>query len=153
LTVNVGLPRHTGDAAYLASFRQVVPAALRAYRPDVLLVNFGVDGHHRDPLVRLGLTTAAYGAIAAELHQLAHELCAGRLLLTGSGGYHPIHAARCWAMMLAVLAGDIQPAGRIPERCAVLVDQPLPADPAVAARALAAATHVAQTVLPLRLAL
>src|SRR5438093_1145197 len=67
-TVNVGLPRHTGDPGYVAAFRAAVPAALRAYRPDVIVCNFGVDGHFADPLVRLGLTTAAYRAVATEGH-------------------------------------------------------------------------------------
>jgi acetoin utilization protein AcuC len=154
-TVNVGLPRHVGDDAYLAAFRAVVPAVLRAYRPDVMLVNFGVDGHFADLLVRLGLTTGAYRAIAADLHDLAHELCDGRLLLTGSGGYHPLHAARCWATMLAVLSGALDPAdsgGSTSGRFGALCDDaPPPVDSGRAALAVSTAERVKQTVLPLRL--
>lgn len=120
-TVNVPLPRGVGDAAFLAAFRETVPATLRGYQPDVLLLNAGVDGHIGDPLVSLGLTTAAYRAVAAEVHDLAHELCGGRLLITGSGGYHPIHAARSWAMMLAVLTGDVPgSAGPLPSHLGAL---------------------------------
>ncbi len=152
-TVNVGLPRHTGDVGYLAAFDAVVPAALRAYRPQVIVVNFGVDGHYGDPLVRLGLTTATYRAIAAELHDLAHELCGGRLLLTGSGGYHPLHAARCWATMLAVLAGELLGrSGDVPPRLSRLVDREVSSQrPAPVATSLAIVEHVQRTVLPLRL--
>ena len=154
-TVNVGLPRHAGDAGYLAAFHAVVPAALRAYRPQVMMANFGVDGHFADPLVRLGLTTAAYRAIAAELHTLAHELCAGRLLLTGSGGYHPLHAARCWATMLAVLTGDVPGTSGdapMPAYLSRLIDPVLPPNTqAPTAASLAISEQVQRTVLPLRL--
>ncbi|MDQ3702590.1 MAG: hypothetical protein M3442_16950, partial [Chloroflexota bacterium] len=108
-SVNVGLPRHVGDAGYVPAFRAIVPRALRAYRPDVILLNFGVDGHFADPLVRLWLTTATYRTVAATVHDLAHELCAGRLIVCGSGGYDPRHVARCWATLLATLTGDLPP--------------------------------------------
>jgi acetoin utilization protein AcuC len=162
-TVNVGLPRHTGDAGYVAAFGAVVPAALRRYRPEAILLNFGVDGHFADPLVRLSLSTAAYRAVAASVHALAHELCAGRLLVLGSGGYHPQHAARCWATMLATLA-EALPApsgapgsaglpgasGPWPGRFAALEDDACPA-PAPGARAAVEETtaRVCAGVLPL----
>lgn len=162
-TVNVPLPRHTGDAAYLAAFEAVVPDALRAYQPEAILLNFGVDGHYRDPLVRLWLTTAAYRRVAEAVHGLAHELCAGRLLVFGSGGYQPEHVARCWATMLAVLTGALPPARTAitaytasaaawPAPFDALEDcDPPPHDAGAAARALAAAAQARQHVLPLRL--
>jgi acetoin utilization protein AcuC len=106
-SVNLGLPRHTGDAHYRRAFRAVVPDALRAYRPQVIVLNFGVDGHFGDPLVRLSLSTSTYREVAATVHQLAHELADGRLLICGSGGYHPLHAARCWATLLATITGHL----------------------------------------------
>lgn len=108
-SVNVGLPRHLSDAGYVPAFQAVVPRALRAYRPQVILLNFGVDGHFADPLVRLWLSTATYRMVAATMHDLAHELCAGRLIVLGSGGYDPQHVARCWATLLATLTGHLPP--------------------------------------------
>jgi acetoin utilization protein AcuC len=151
--VNVGLPRHTGDAAYVAAFDAVVPAALRAYRPDVILLNFGVDGHYGDPLVRLWLTTAAYRHVAHAVHALAHALCAGRLIVFGSGGYQPEQVARCWATLLAVLTNGLPADGSAwPAPLDVLqeCDAP-PVDPKAAAQAGAAADRVRRQVLPLRL--
>jgi acetoin utilization protein AcuC len=150
-SVNVGLPRHTGDASYVGAFEAVVPRALRRYRPQVILLNFGVDGHFADPLVRLWLSTAAYRAVATTIHDLAHELCAGRLLVFGSGGYDPQHAARCWATLLAVLAEALPVAPDAwPGRFAALEDRerPLP-DPAVAPAVRATVERVCDSVLPL----
>ncbi|MGH2369651.1 MAG: acetoin utilization protein AcuC [Chloroflexota bacterium] len=163
-TVNVGLPRHTGDAGYLSAFGAVVPRALRAYRPEAILLNFGVDGHFRDPLVRLWLSTAAYRSVAAALHDLAHELCEGRLLVFGSGGYHPEHVARCWATMLATLCERLParlPAGRRdmgdlcarwawPGRFSVLEDDAFSKpEPRAAMKAQAAAEQVQRQALSL----
>jgi acetoin utilization protein AcuC len=105
-TVNVPLPRRCGDGPYLYALRRLVPPLLRAYHPELIIVQYGVDGHYRDPLVRLALTTAAYAEIARLLHALAHELCAGRLLVVGGGGYDPEATARCWAILVATLTGE-----------------------------------------------
>ena len=143
-TVNVPLPRGAGDAAYRHAFDEIVPEALRRYRPEVILLNFGVDGHHADPLVRLALTSRTYAHVAREMHAFAHELCGGRLLAFGSGGYHPDNAARCWATLIAELSGA-------PAAMLACLDEPALPSPSEAARdqVRAIADHVRETVLPL----
>ncbi|MBI3942751.1 MAG: acetoin utilization protein AcuC [Chloroflexi bacterium] len=105
--LNLPLPRRTGHRAYLELFDQVVTPALRAYQPEFLLVQFGTDGHFQDPLVGLRLTSLTYQALTARLHTLAHELCQGKLLLTGGGGYHPEATVRSWIMMMATLVDEL----------------------------------------------
>ena len=103
--INVPLPPHTGHAAYLHAFDEVVEPLLRRMAPQFLLLQFGVDGHYRDPMVLLDLTARTYQGIAGRMHRLAHELCDGRLLVLGGGGYQPDDVARCWAVMLATISG------------------------------------------------
>lgn len=107
LTVNIPLPRHTGEEAYLNAFRSIVPTAIRAYSPDVILLNFGVDGHHDDPLVKLRLGIRTYRFLAIACHELAHEVANGRLIVTGSGGYDPDVVSRCWSVLIATLTGQL----------------------------------------------
>jgi acetoin utilization protein AcuC len=107
LSINVPLPRHVGEAAYLEAFCAIVPTAVRAFAPDVMIVNFGVDGHFADRLSRLELGVRTYRAIAATCHALAHETCGGRLIVTGSGGYNPDVVARCWSTLVATLTGAL----------------------------------------------
>jgi acetoin utilization protein AcuC len=73
----------------------------RAYKPEVIVNQFGVDGHYGDPLVGLSLTTRSYIEIAETLHNLAHRMCGGKLLVLGGGGYDVKNTARCWAVMFA----------------------------------------------------
>lgn len=104
-TLNVPLDRGIGNAAYLRQLDEVVLPYVAGYRPEMLIVQVGVDTHRGDPLVRFDLTAGAYRAIALRLHELAHDLCHGRLLAVAGGGYVPEAVARCWAIFLGTLSG------------------------------------------------
>lgn len=127
-TVNVPLGRRCGDGPYLYALRHLVTPLLRSYRPELIIMQYGVDGHYLDPLVRLALTTAAYAETCRLVHALAHELCGGRLLVTGGGGYNPEAAARCWALLMATLVGD-SPSASHPRYGPLFDSEPAPEDP------------------------
>jgi acetoin utilization protein AcuC len=100
--VNVPLQPGTGDEAWLAAFREVVPPLVRAWRPDVLVTQLGCDTHHTDPLAHLRLTTWAYREAAATLHELAHDAAGGRWVATGGGGYQWARVVpRAWTLYFA----------------------------------------------------
>jgi len=104
-SINVPLPCATGDSTYLDAYRRIVTPALRAYQPEFIIHQFGVDGHYTDPLVGLGLTTHGYEEIAKVTHDLAHELCDGRYQVVGGGGYNLQAVPRCWAIMFCTVSG------------------------------------------------
>lgn len=106
-TVNVPLPAYTGHTAYLNAFDQVVEPLLHRMKPQFLLLQFGVDGHCRDPMVLLDLTARTYEGVADRMHRLAHELCGGKLLVFGGGGYQADDVARCWTVLLATISGAL----------------------------------------------
>lgn len=146
-TMNVPLARGVGDEAYLAILSGTIEPLLRAYRPQVMILEFGTDAHAADPLLRLRLSTAAYAWIARWIHDLAHELCGGRLLLVGGGGYEPHHVVRCWLLMLAQLTNV--PADRIHPEVDQWLAEPAPAaDSEATAAALLAAQSARQLVFP-----
>jgi acetoin utilization protein AcuC len=104
--INLPLPEFTGDVAWLEAFRTVVPRAVRAFGPDVLVTQLGCDTHHLDPLAQMQLTTGAYREAAKELHALAHEAAGGRWVATGGGGYQWARVVpRAWTTYFAEMAG------------------------------------------------
>ena len=111
--VNVALPAGTGDAGWLRAFDAVVPPLLRVFRPQVLVSQHGCDSHRLDPLAHLELTVDAQRRAQVMLHDLAHELCEGRWLLTGGGGYALVEVVpRTWTHLLAIAAGEPVEPGR-----------------------------------------
>jgi acetoin utilization protein AcuC len=104
--VNVALPAGTGDAGWLRAFDAVVPPLLRAFKPTVLVSQHGCDSHRLDPLAHLELSVDGQRAAQIALHDLAHELCDGKWLLTGGGGYALVQVVpRTWTHLLAIAAG------------------------------------------------
>jgi acetoin utilization protein AcuC len=115
-SVNVALPPGTADAGWLRAFRAVVPGAVRAFQPEVLVTQCGCDTHREDPLADLELSVDGQRAAIAELHRLAHESAGGRWVAFGGGGYGLVRCVpRTWTHLLAELTGtQIPPQTAIP---------------------------------------
>src|SRR6202035_1380013 len=105
--VNMPLAAFTGDAGWLRAFDALVPPLLRAFRPELLVSQHGCDSHRLDPLAHLALSIDGQRRAALMVHELAHEVCGGRWLLTGGGGYELVQVVpRSWTHLLAIAAGD-----------------------------------------------
>lgn len=85
--INVPLPSGSNDADYVYVFNKLlVPVALR-FKPDIILVSAGQDGHVNDPLSGMKLTSAGFGKLASIVKGLANSTC-GRTALVLEGGYN-----------------------------------------------------------------
>ena len=104
--VNVALPPGTADAGWLRAFHAVVPPLLREFEPQILVTQHGCDSHAEDPLAHLMLTVDGQRAAYLALHDLAHELCGGRWVATGGGGYALVDVVpRAWCHLLGIVSG------------------------------------------------
>jgi acetoin utilization protein AcuC len=114
-SVNVPLQPYTDDDSFIATFETVVPEALRAFGPDLILSQNGCDAHKLDPLTHLSATTRLYEHLPAAIHDLAHELCEGRWVATGGGGYDIWRVVpRAWSALWAAVSHQQLPK-EIPE--------------------------------------
>lgn len=105
--VNVALPPGTTDSGWLRAFHAVVPSVLRAYKPQVIFSQCGADSHTLDPLADLHLTVDGQRAAYLAVRDLAEELCEGRWIATGGGGYALVEAVpRAWTHLLAIATGE-----------------------------------------------
>jgi len=100
-TVNVPLPVGTYDAAYERAFSEAVLPLIKAYDPDMMILEIGTDALAGDPLAHLHLTNNVHADITqaiADLHK--------PLLATGGGGYNAENAVRGWSLCWSVLSGE-----------------------------------------------
>lgn len=97
-SVNIPLYPYTDDEIYLETFNAVVPPLLRAFAPDVLVTQLGIDSYHSDPLTHLQVTTRGYEAAVRGLAELGYPWVA-----LGGGGYDLSAVARAWTLAYGVM--------------------------------------------------
>jgi len=132
--VNLALPPGTGDSGWLRAFHAVVPSMVRAFRPQVLVTQCGVDSHAEDPLADLRLSVDGHRAAFQALRELADEAAGGKWLALGGGGYSLFRVVpRSWTHLLAIMLDrDVDPrrplpAGWVAHVTGLTRDIPLPA--------------------------
>ena len=82
-TLNLPLPAGSGDDDYRAAFEETVEPAVRAFRPELVLVSAGFDAHVDDPLAEMEVTENGFRELA--------ERCAAlgpRTAAVLEGGYN-----------------------------------------------------------------
>lgn len=87
-TLNLPLPGGSGDIAMTTVFDEVIAPCAQRFKPDIILVSAGYDGHVLDPLASLQFTTGTYYMLASNIKQLAKDLCGGRCVFFLEGGYN-----------------------------------------------------------------
>ncbi|KVI08185.1 Histone deacetylase domain-containing protein [Cynara cardunculus var. scolymus] len=87
-TLNLPLAGGSGDIAMRTVFDQVIVPSAQRFKPDIILVSAGYDGHVLDPLANFQLTTGTYYMLASSIKQLAKEMCGGRCVFFLEGGYN-----------------------------------------------------------------
>jgi acetoin utilization deacetylase AcuC-like enzyme len=87
-TVNVPLAAGKSDGDFLYIFRRLLAPVTRAFKPEFILVSAGFDIFAGDPLGGMEVTIDGFGALAAELQELARSISSGRILYALEGGYN-----------------------------------------------------------------
>jgi acetoin utilization deacetylase AcuC-like enzyme len=104
--LNVPLPPGSGHATYLAAMERLVLPAIRAHRPDVIVVACGFDAALPDPLGRMLATADTFAAMTARVMTLADDICGGRLVMAHEGGYSEVYVPFCGHAVIAAMAGS-----------------------------------------------
>ena len=105
-SANLPFPPFTWDEPWLRGFDEVVPTLLRRFQPTVLVTQCGCDTHLLDPLANLRCSTRIWPHVGRRFHDLAHELCDGRWVALGGGGYAVEEVVpRAWTLLFAEMTG------------------------------------------------
>ena len=100
-SVNLPMPIGTYDDIYMKAFGDVIVPLIRAYNPDVIVLEAGADTLSGDPLAGLSLTNNVFVDVINNL--LAFDK---PILATGGGGYNVDNAVRAWALVWTALCGE-----------------------------------------------
>ncbi|MDN5843558.1 MAG: histone deacetylase family protein [Alcaligenaceae bacterium] len=103
--VNIPMAAYTDGQAY----RQVVAEhwlpALRAFRPELVLVSAGFDGHREDDMGQFKLVESDYQWITQQLVDIANEHAGGRIISLLEGGYNLSALGRSAVAHIRALSG------------------------------------------------
>ena len=98
--VNVPMLAGSSDEEYAFAFREIVNPTIKAFKPTVVVLQVGADGHFDDPLAHLALTSRGW------LHMVQEVIGYGLpIVALGGGGYNLKTVARLWTLLQAQLAG------------------------------------------------
>jgi acetoin utilization deacetylase AcuC-like enzyme len=98
----------------------------RQFKPDLILVAAGFDGHYADPVGNLAFTSRGFYEAGRILHATAQETCQGKVVAALEGGYNLLSLPLCVAAFLhGILGLDFAPTWS---------DYPIKPDPHILAR-------------------
>lgn len=99
LKLNIPMQPGAGDPQFMAAWERV-EAHLRQYKPEFIVLQAGADSIAGDPLAHLQYTPQAHAHAAQRLCALANEMCGGRIMGFGGGGYNRSNLALGWCGVL-----------------------------------------------------
>lgn len=99
-------------------FQAVLMPKITDFKPDIILISCGFDGHCRDPIGGLAYTTKLYGWMTERLVDAAEsmESCKGRIISILEGGYDLIALQESSVEHVAALIGTLAAKARLERR-------------------------------------
>ena len=106
-TINVPVPVGADEEVWLSVLEHVIIPAALEFRPQLILISAGFDGHRADPLAGCNLEAASYAQMTSHVLELAARVCApvGVVL---EGGYDLSALAESVLATIGALNGQTQ---------------------------------------------
>ncbi len=76
---------------------------VREGQPEIILLQAGADSVKGDPITHMAYTPKAHKHAAGRLCEIADEMCHGRLIAMGGGGYNRQNLANAWCGVVEAL--------------------------------------------------
>lgn len=94
-TLNVPMAPGCGDDEYRAAFEDQILPAMKAFRPEFILISVGFDAHGADPLANICLTVETFAWMTRKTMEVARACCDGHIVSVLEGGYNLEALAAC----------------------------------------------------------
>lgn len=101
--LNIPVPPQANDEL----FRKLWPTIesfLRKFQPEFILLQCGADSIAGDPITHMAYSEASHAFASTQLCKLANEVCGGRLIAMGGGGYNHTNIASAWTAVVRALS-------------------------------------------------
>jgi len=102
--LNIPFMPGAGTREFREAWEELVEDFLSRFSPEFILLQAGADGLSGDPLTGLEYSEEVHRFTAERLHKYAEELCGGRIVAMGGGGYNRDNVARAWTEVVKALA-------------------------------------------------
>jgi len=103
--INIGLPSRSGGTQFRSAIETGWLPALHEFKPQMLFVSAGFDGHREDDMGNLGLVEADYEWVTQQIVQIARQYAQGRIVSCLEGGYVMSPLGRSAAAHVKALIG------------------------------------------------
>jgi acetoin utilization deacetylase AcuC-like enzyme len=103
--VNLAMYPGAGDKSYESAFTKIIEPVADVFKPEFVLVSVGYDGHFKDPLTSLGLTTNGLAMMNSKLTTIAQKYAQGQIVFFLEGGYDLDVVGRGSRNLIEALAG------------------------------------------------
>ena len=103
--VNIPLPAYTTGERFRNAVSEYWLPAIDAFKPELILISAGFDGHRDDDMASFGLVEADYAWVTRRMLEQAEKYCQGRIVSVMEGGYELHALGRSVATHLKVMSG------------------------------------------------
>jgi acetoin utilization protein AcuC len=103
MKLNIPMPPHSNDEAFMQAWNTVEEFLLK-YGADFILLQCGADSIKGDPITHMEYSEKAHAHAAKRLCELASQLCEGRFIALGGGGYNHDNIAKTWTAVVESMA-------------------------------------------------
>lgn len=102
--LNIPLPPKSDENDFYPAWEKI-ETFLIEHKPQFILLQCGVDSLDGDPITHMKFTPECHKHAARRLAHLADEICGGRLLVTGGGGYEEANIREGWCAVVEGVIG------------------------------------------------
>lgn len=101
--LNIPMPPESNDNDFMQAWESVEKFLLQQ-RADFILLQCGADSIKGDPITHMEYSEKAHAYAAKRLCTLANEMCDGRFIALGGGGYNHNNIAKTWTAVVESMA-------------------------------------------------
>ncbi len=101
--LNIAMQPGSNDMDFMQAWKKVEHFLLQ-HGADFILFQCGADSLKGDPITHMEYSEKAHAYAAERLCMLADQLCGGRLIAMGGGGYNHTNIAKAWTAVVQSLA-------------------------------------------------